>query len=368
MSDEQGLLWDVMENPDDDAPRLILADWLEDHDQIERAELARLHVHSARRVPRSGEVVVTGSTRFDPKSRIDQLIDRLFRPARMQVRCCVVRRGFPEEAELRFPSFDRFAPHFWANPVRHLWLTQVSTRGEALVRSGLLGRLLSVGLGEMIPDDVRRLAEGPPLPRLRFLCLHQQRMEDLILLLSSGVLPPARTIELGDVSTPMERAVFPAGFHFRAKSFGSLAFSISAFASQPFLADVRRLRLATSNWQRTARPLEVLTGSPHLTRLEELELPNGCIEDSDLAALLQAPWLSGLRVLNLRLNWLTGAGANSLASCEALAGLTSLDVRGNRITHGAWRRLEERFGDALVGRPEINRLYEAGHEPFLNPV
>ena len=37
-------LRDVIENPDDDAPRLIFADWLEDHGDPERAEFIRLQI------------------------------------------------------------------------------------------------------------------------------------------------------------------------------------------------------------------------------------------------------------------------------------------------------------------------------------
>jgi uncharacterized protein (TIGR02996 family) len=38
----QGLLEDCKRHPEDDTPRLILADWLDDHGQSERAELVRL--------------------------------------------------------------------------------------------------------------------------------------------------------------------------------------------------------------------------------------------------------------------------------------------------------------------------------------
>jgi uncharacterized protein (TIGR02996 family) len=46
MSDVDGLLADVLENPDEPAPRLILADWLEEHADLgaARAELLRLQV------------------------------------------------------------------------------------------------------------------------------------------------------------------------------------------------------------------------------------------------------------------------------------------------------------------------------------
>lgn len=38
------LLADILANPEDDTPRLIYADWLEDHDQAERAEFIRVQI------------------------------------------------------------------------------------------------------------------------------------------------------------------------------------------------------------------------------------------------------------------------------------------------------------------------------------
>ncbi len=48
MSDEQGILEDVLAHPDDDAPRLVYADWLDEHGQAERGEFIRAQVALAR--------------------------------------------------------------------------------------------------------------------------------------------------------------------------------------------------------------------------------------------------------------------------------------------------------------------------------
>ena len=42
MTTREAFLADVIENPDDDAPRLVFADWLDDNGQSERAEFIRL--------------------------------------------------------------------------------------------------------------------------------------------------------------------------------------------------------------------------------------------------------------------------------------------------------------------------------------
>ena len=44
MSDEDALLAAIIAAPDDDTPRLVYADWLDEHDRPEHAEYLRLGV------------------------------------------------------------------------------------------------------------------------------------------------------------------------------------------------------------------------------------------------------------------------------------------------------------------------------------
>jgi uncharacterized protein (TIGR02996 family) len=48
MSDGDALLAAVIANPDDDTPRLVYADWLDENGQAERAEFIRLQIEQAR--------------------------------------------------------------------------------------------------------------------------------------------------------------------------------------------------------------------------------------------------------------------------------------------------------------------------------
>src|SRR5260370_35618753 len=47
MGHDDAFLRDICENPDDDAPRMIYADWLSDHGQSDRAEFIRLQCRLA---------------------------------------------------------------------------------------------------------------------------------------------------------------------------------------------------------------------------------------------------------------------------------------------------------------------------------
>src|SRR5688572_79052 len=51
--DQVALLQAVIANPDDDLPRLVYADWLEEHDQSERAQFIRLQCELAEVGPRT---------------------------------------------------------------------------------------------------------------------------------------------------------------------------------------------------------------------------------------------------------------------------------------------------------------------------
>jgi uncharacterized protein (TIGR02996 family) len=48
---EQGLLADIIDNPDDDTPRLVYADWMEEKGDPARAELIRTQIERTRLPP-----------------------------------------------------------------------------------------------------------------------------------------------------------------------------------------------------------------------------------------------------------------------------------------------------------------------------
>ena len=48
MTEHDAFLQSIVANPDDDAPRLIYADWLEEHDQPERAQFIRVQIELAK--------------------------------------------------------------------------------------------------------------------------------------------------------------------------------------------------------------------------------------------------------------------------------------------------------------------------------
>jgi uncharacterized protein (TIGR02996 family) len=51
MSDQEGLLRAILEDPEDDTVRLAYADWLDEHDQPERAEFIRIQITLSKDIP-----------------------------------------------------------------------------------------------------------------------------------------------------------------------------------------------------------------------------------------------------------------------------------------------------------------------------
>ena len=52
MTERHAFLLSIKDNPADDTPRLVYADWLEEHGETERAELVRVQIELAKPRPR----------------------------------------------------------------------------------------------------------------------------------------------------------------------------------------------------------------------------------------------------------------------------------------------------------------------------
>src|SRR5947209_2024989 len=99
MSSADTFLADIRDNPDDDAVRLVFADWLEDHGDPERAEFIRLQVRLA-------QMPEHDPARFELEERAqDLLAEHQARwlghlPKWARAVELSFRRGLPEEVKL----------------------------------------------------------------------------------------------------------------------------------------------------------------------------------------------------------------------------------------------------------------------------
>jgi uncharacterized protein (TIGR02996 family) len=354
VTDEDRLLDAIRDEPDEDLPRLIYADWLDDHRQPERAELIRVQCVLAGERPttkaRGREKALLAAHEGEWMGALALLPGLSFQRGMAAVEWKSPKQ-FVEGAEFltaagdpawvveRRLKLDRFTvdepglealvrdPHFAL--LTHLELegreklTAASAR--VIAESPLSAHLRGLALenAELGPAGAKALANSPHLRRLRHLSLSGARLEPkgLTALMSSKHLEGLTQLIL-NYTAPDEEAM-------------------RALAAAPGPARLANLNLG-SNKIGDAR-LRRLLGAPWVGRLADLRLPGNVIRDGGAEAIAGCAALSGLRRLNLNVNSLTDRGALALIESPHLASLEELDIGFNRITEPVLKQLRKRF-------------------------
>lgn len=111
----RGLLDAILESPEDDFPRLILADWLQDNGDEERAEFIRLGIQLATLDKASAEAVL-----------LKELLDTLARPIWLLETAAAIdistEPSRPIGDRSSFMDFGTQTGH-WKYPWRYIWWT-----------------------------------------------------------------------------------------------------------------------------------------------------------------------------------------------------------------------------------------------------
>src|SRR5262245_7115136 len=124
MESDQGFLLAILADPEDDAPRLIHADWLDDNGDPERAEFIRAQVELAR--------LKEDDPRWGPLKRRER--ELLARHAKAwtaglsrRVNDCAFRRGYVESLRVSVPRLLAEAKElFRLAPLTELHLERTS--------------------------------------------------------------------------------------------------------------------------------------------------------------------------------------------------------------------------------------------------
>jgi uncharacterized protein (TIGR02996 family) len=322
-----GLLQDVRAHYEDDAPRLVLADWLDDHGEPDRAELIRLSLERAK-LPAYSQGKLLGQEAGLWERRKDDWLGAV--AGRLD--CYWAERGlFAWEATAaRFLS-ARFQAESGAFP----WVCELRLRRASVRSVGELGvierfpSLWRLALG----DGCFRHEAGPTLAEASFLG-HLAALElTKIYLLADGVRLLAGSPHLANLE---ELDLTQCG----------VSHGAPALAEAPVLVRLRKLRLKMNGID--TQGAIALATSPHLTRLEELALPFNQAGDDGARAIAASPNARSLRRLNLQYNFITDAGARALLESPHLGGLTYLNLHYNAVSQPLWRPLRERFGHVDV--------------------
>jgi uncharacterized protein (TIGR02996 family) len=328
-------------NPEDDQARLVLADWLEEHGQDERAEFILAQVPSQ-------EGMQSTEQDDERRARAEELpthhAGAWLGP--LLVRRAWFERGllsvdipsslFGSKAEQELAEWDGWP---W---VEKITISLTAEKVDAAAISPLLHGVseLALNIDQEGPGPLTtRFVASARLDTVRSLNLHDKRIGD------AGAAALARNSSLANLSALdlYKNDLQDEG--------------IAALAASPTLRNLRQLNLR-NNWL-TVTGATALAGSPYLTRLVELDLGDTiALDDKALVALAHSSNLAGLRRLVLSGNKIGNKGIAALAESPHVAGLRSLVLHDNRIGGPG--------AAALAGSPHLSGLgsLELGNNPI----
>jgi uncharacterized protein (TIGR02996 family) len=346
--------------PDDDMPRLVLADWLEENGNeadLARAEFIRIQCQ----LPRT-----KGRTRSDLEWRERSLwwkyIETWLGPIYDACTGFSFHRGLTaielDGERLNEIDLDTLfgCPHWaWIDRVH---LSSPSERTFALfLHSPAASRLRSLHVegGEPLIGEDPTLSECRQLDLLGELVLRHVGLTDRgsALLASCPSLTGLTALDLGD--NPLNSAALevigraPALTALTALELGGCPVcddhtgpgraALGAFFHGPLAGRLTRLGLAGTGM--LTAEMELLASSPMLASLEEVDLSLNHLEDDAIEILAHTPGAAKLKRLFLCENDFLEPGVAALGRSPHLAELESLDLAGNVMTAGVLQTLVE---------------------------
>lgn len=339
MSERDGFMRAICEHPDDDTPRLVFANGLDEHDDPDRAEFIRLQIELAG--------LPDGKKKQARQVREKELLDahatKWMKPlkpyfayyyegdyAHYYAPPVVFRRGFVETIAMDVGTFgDRADEVFALAPIRVLRLQDAQPL-DNLARCEDLLRLTGLNLpGAILSADG---SDAPVLFRSKYLA-------NLTSLVARG----------HDDNGHLDTA------------------GLRALAGTRHLTKLERLDIS-DNWlfgsnvtarESTAHRKLLWVLGEKMPALRELRLGNTGLQDGEVSGLTGHAWVSRLRVLDLRNNQLAEHGCRSLCESKHLADLEKLELTGNEHrdpTTGTWgplnstvtQMLKKRFGKGVA--------------------
>jgi uncharacterized protein (TIGR02996 family) len=354
MSEQEDLYRAVLANPDDDAPRLIYADWLDEHGQPERAEFIRIQC-AMERIP-------LGTTRWQPLSERAKRLERQWRPvwtAPAQERVLEARlgRGFVDRVRLTIEQFA-FAAEALVRlePIRVWEFAAVSMLLNRLTFDRLAADpaftvVQAINTGKFLPDElVWALAKSRYLTSLRTLIVPNRSPSPEAVVALFDAARRLDGLEMADVNGPAMRAFWRRGAPVRLRR---LSLVRSHLADQTVIHLAGSAALVLLEFLRldgneiNDRGVSVLAATEHLTNLRELSLAGNPIGDAGVKALARSPALRNLRLLNLSDCQIDNAGAQALADSPYLDQLECLCLDENRVSVEVEGELTKRFGPGV---------------------
>jgi uncharacterized protein (TIGR02996 family) len=366
----------VKAEPDDDAPRLVLADWLEDQgdeDDRAHAELIRVQCEIVRLC---AEIIAPGRAgRIHALLRdvpyhnntlpynFSKLTDGDPRVITLREREKALLGRWREEGR-RIPVLRPGRSGTWYRGLAYLYLKRqpFKSRDMAALAAGPFGPRIDQVALESAPSNVGQIARSEMLAHLSGLEIGGMKFgeAELKTLLASPHLSGLRRLDTGLFATAgmikaatsapqsarlthlyyyscrldaagfgrFEKAELPAlkALHLAGNSQMGPA-GAKALAAAPFLGHLHDLLLTNNGIG--PKGMEALATGRHFRCPARLEVGTNALVTDGLRALLAAPGLEGVAVLELSTNGLDDAALGELAATPRLRGLVSLEVNAN---------------------------------------
>jgi uncharacterized protein (TIGR02996 family) len=343
MSDESHFIAAMAADPDDDTPRLVFADWLQENGQQDRAEFIRLQCRPDRDDP--------GVSR-----RAEELLearrDEWQSPLRaLGAEVVHFRRGFPCFLQVDIARLAENLPLLVLTPDWHLVLTRDYDNGDPP------------------SEPCARLGAAPLAGRIRGLNFAWAgwTTDELDAIFTPTVVRAVRELRFGDDEDSREKLDFllarPAltltVVGFGGDSYGGVGDEgCRVIAAAPQFASLRGLELP--NNELGPDGVAELARSPHLRGLLDLDLAGGSNSPNEIGPegarhMAASDNFHHLTSLDLVFNFIGDEGFAALAESPRLPALRSLNLPGNNITDDGIRALTR-----SAGLPSLNWLNVCG--------
>jgi uncharacterized protein (TIGR02996 family) len=337
----------MMERPDD-APRLVCADWLEEHGGeagLARAEFIRVQVELAKLPPGDPR----GRALLDLESTLlaQHQAGWLGPFAGTEV---VFRRGFIERVRIGVRAFlDAAEDIFRFTPLLHAQLLRVSHANltmTALADSPHVARLRGLSLrGSALGDE--RLAEffgRARMSHLEELDLHNSGAgARTFRALRASSFPRLSVLNVSENYAPGALAdLLPETDSLPLRSLDLFAMGlgtddVQALLDWPGLEELEELSLRSNRLGVTRTRLLVESARP--LRLHTLDLDDCAVGVNGTRALADAAWTDGLSCLRLRGNAIRPSGVRALVNSPFLKHLEELSLASNQLDEESIRLL-----------------------------
>jgi uncharacterized protein (TIGR02996 family) len=340
MTESDAFLSAIADRPDDDLPRLVYADWLDEHGDPDRAEFIRVQIEHARlplNDPRRAELLVR------ERALLAEHRDAWKMPQIPGV-AQLFQRGFVDQLDTTGAWLLAHQQTLLAAPmVRELKIRNASSAGMDLAALPGLERIVHLDLTNTLsgPEFIPAFLAAAPLNSLRALTLAGCGFY-------TWAVPPLLEVERLRQLRRLDLWGNPFGDE-----------GAALIAGSPHLANLTALNLSAHEQQFVdclhAAGAQALADTPHLTRLRVLDLSDHYIGDAGLIDLVNSPNARSLERLAVAYNEigeLGDSGIEAVVGSANLSNLKELGFGGNKLSPlgaealAAWPHLEHmRFVD-----------------------